>query len=246
MAELIVFVGSGLAEAFIKMKIDYNILCDKLGYHFNDKGLLYSALTHRSVDANNNERLEFLGDSIVNFLIAEALFHRFPKAKEGHLSRLRASLVKGETLAELAQELELGGYLSLGPGESKTGGHRRSSILADAIEAIIAAIYFDSDLETCRKLVLTWFESRLAKTSLDQNLKDPKTQLQEFLQGKKYPLPTYNIVKAEGEAHKQTFYIECVVEGISYTSEGVGSSRRRAEQEAAEIFLAMAKGGFKQ
>jgi len=209
----------------------------RLGYQFKQNAMLEAALTHRSVPGDNNERLEFLGDSIVNFLIAEALYIKFPQAREGELSRLRANFVCGGTLAELARELELGTMLRLGPGELKNGGHRRESILADSMEAVIAAIYLDGGLECCRALVLKWFASRLQDVTLSHNLKDPKTRLQEYLQAKKFPLPSYTIARTEGDAHNQIFHIQCRVEGLSVCTDGSGTSRRRAEQEAAAAFL---------
>lgn len=217
--------------------MNINQLCNHLGYEFNDIGLLEKALTHRSVTTDNNERLEFLGDSIVNYLIAEVLFQQCPKAQEGELSRLRAALVKGETLAEVARELHVGEFLKLGQGEMKSGGFRRSSILADALEAIIAAIYLDSDMNTCRDLIPGWFASRCAEAVNATVLKDPKTRLQEYLQGNKLPLPEYKVINLQGEAHAQTFTIECRIDALSQTANGVGSSRRKAEQRAAEQLL---------
>jgi ribonuclease III len=219
------------------MPRDLNLLCERLGYSFKKIALLDQALKHRSLSSDNNERLEFLGDAIVNFVIAEEMYHRCGRAREGELSRLRASLVKGEALAEVAKELEVGEYLLLGPGELKSGGQERASILADAMEAIIAAIYLDSDINTCRQCVLSWFESRLDVSELKKDLKDPKTRLQEYLQAKQYPLPTYNIKEVIGDPHAQTFLIECRAEGLDITTTAEGSSRRRAEQKAAEKFL---------
>lgn len=220
-------------------------LAKKLDYTFTDESLIELALTHRSHGKRNNERLEFLGDSILNFVIAEALYARFPEAREGQLSRLRAQLVKGETLAELAREMKLGDYLRLGSGELKSGGFRRDSILADAVEAIIGAIYLDSDMETCRPYILRWYASRLEKTSLQDTQKDSKTRLQEFLQSRKAPLPDYELISVSGEAHKQTFEIRCHVTLLDQPSPGVGSSRRQAEQEAAKYALDALKVGVK-
>ncbi len=211
-------------------------LIKKIDYQFKNQDLLEAALTHRSVRPDNNERMEFLGDSIVNFIIAEALYNKFPAAHEGKLSRIRANLVKGDTLAELAQELELGDFIRLGPGELKSGGHRRTSILADTMEALIAALYMDGGMTLCKKKVISWFEQRLSSVTLESNLKDPKTRLQEYLQSHKMALPDYEIVKVDGSAHNQTFHVKCSVKGSKYASEGIGSSRRRAEQEAAELF----------
>lgn len=218
-------------------------LARKLGYKFKDESLIELALTHRSHGKRNNERLEFLGDSILNFVIAEALFIRFPEAREGQLSRLRALLVKGETLSEIAREKQLGDYLRLGSGELKSGGFRRDSILADAVEAIIGAIYMDSDMDTVRRYILDWYQSRLESTSLENTQKDSKTRLQEFLQSRRAPLPEYELLSVEGEAHKQTFQIRCNIKLLDQPTEGVGSSRRQAEQEAAKQALVALKVG---
>ncbi|MCP4598884.1 ribonuclease III [Neptuniibacter sp.] len=212
-------------------------LARRIGHNFSDESLFELALTHRSCGKKNNERLEFLGDSILNFVIADDLFARFPSAKEGELSRLRARMVKGVTLSEVARELGLGDYLRLGSGELKSGGYRRDSILADAVEAIIGAIYLDSDMETARSYILSWFDERLKNLDMNESLKDSKTRLQEFLQSRRLPLPTYDLIKVEGEAHAQTFYIECQVQGVDKAPKGTGSSRRQAEQEAAKSAL---------
>ncbi|MCL2913403.1 ribonuclease III [Shewanella corallii] len=216
-------------------------LCRILGYQFNNMELLTQALTHRSAANKHNERLEFLGDSILSIVISDALYHQFPKATEGDLSRMRATLVRGDTLAKIAQEFKLGEYLHLGPGELKSGGHRRESILADAVEAIIGAAYLDSDLETSRALLLAWYEVRLKEIQPGVNQKDAKTQLQEHLQGFKKPLPDYQVVKVEGEAHDQTFTVECRVSDMNQAVIGVGSSRRKAEQMAAAQVLELLK-----
>lgn len=215
-------------------------LCRTLGYEFTDVTLLDQALTHRSAASKHNERLEFLGDSVLSIVISDALYHQFPKAKEGDLSRMRATLVCGKMLAEIALEFKLGDYLKLGPGELKSGGFRRESILADAVEAIIGAVYLDKGIEPCRKLVLTWYQSRL-KTIKPVDQKDPKTLLQEHLQGFKKPLPVYTVVKTVGEAHNQTFTVECMVKGLSEPIVGVASSRRKAEQIAAAQVLELIK-----
>ena len=209
----------------------------RIGYNFNDESLLTLALTHRSVGANNNERLEFLGDSILNFVIAEALFRQFPKAREGQLSRLRAQLVKGVTLAEIAIEFGLGDYLLLGSGELKSGGFRRESILADAVESIIGAIFNDTGFEASKERILHWYSSRLDSLSLQDNQKDPKTRLQEFLQSRQQELPKYEVVSVQGEAHAQTFFVECIIGMLKQKSEGQGSSRRIAEQQSARRAL---------
>lgn len=208
-----------------------------LGYEFSDPELLTLALTHRSAGGYNNERLEFLGDSIVNHIIAEALYQRFPKAREGDMSRMRASLVKGETLAEVARELQLGDYLQLGPGERKSGGHRRSSILADAFEAVVGAILLDSTVEQCRTRVLDWFAPRLGQLSEGSADKDAKTQLQEYLQGRRNPLPEYELLGVLGEDHQQQFHVACRLQKPTLVVEGAGSSRRKAEQAAARSAL---------
>jgi ribonuclease-3 len=208
-----------------------------LGYEFSDPDLLGLALAHRSVGNRNNERLEFLGDSIVNHVIAEALYEKFPQAREGELSRLRASLVKGETLAELARELNLGEYLELGPGEKKSGGHRRATILADAFEAIAGAILLDSDVERCRSILLQYFSSRLDALDSAVTEKDPKTRLQEFLQGRGRPLPEYSLVQVTGDDHHQHFEISCKLAKPQKNYGGHGSSRRKAEQAAATAAL---------
>ncbi|WP_375057028.1 ribonuclease III [Zobellella sp. DQSA1] len=214
-----------------------NILQKKLGHSFNDDTLLVRALTHRSAGSRHNERLEFLGDSILSMVIADALFHRFPKVNEGDMSRMRATLVREKTLAELAREFELGEYLILGPGELKSGGYRRESILADAVEALIGAVYLDTDIERVRDLLLSWYDERLNDIQPGVEQKDPKTRLQELLQAKRKPLPTYTVVEVIGEAHNQKFTVHCLVEGLSDPVIGIGTSRRKAEQSAAEHAL---------
>ncbi|SBS27841.1 Ribonuclease 3 [Marinomonas spartinae] len=215
----------------------YQKLCRRIGYFFADLGLLELALTHRSFGGKNNERLEFLGDSILNYVIAEELFHRFPKAKEGELSRLRASLVKGDTLAELAREFQLGDFLKLGAGELKSGGFRRDSILADAVEGIIGGMYLDAGMDVSRQHILAWYKDRLDATSLKVVTKDAKTRLQEFLQARKHALPQYEVVEILGEPHDQTFHVHCFVELCDKPIEGAGNSRRIAEQNAAAAAL---------
>lgn len=208
-----------------------------LAYRFRDPALLKEALTHRSKGSANNERLEYLGDAILGFVIAEALYRRFPEATEGELSRYRASLVKMDTLAELAREFSLGDHLRLGPGELKSGGYRRDSILADAMEAIIGAIFLDSDMATAREFVLRSFERRLTELPARDLLKDPKTQLQEYLQARRLPLPEYVVVATEGSDHAQSFEVQCLVAGLSAPVFGKGDSRRKAEQSAAKVAL---------
>lgn len=210
-----------------------------IDYQFSDHSLLEQALTHRSMGSANNERLEFLGDAILGAVIAAELFQRFPKSSEGELTRLRATLVKGDSLAEIGLELDLGNYIRLGSGELKSGGFRRASILACAIEALIGAVYLDGGSESSRKLILRLYANRLENVSPEDELKDPKTRLQEFLQANKQPLPVYDLIKVEGEAHAQTFYIECKVDGLERAIQGEGVSRRKAEQAAAKEVLSL-------
>jgi ribonuclease-3 len=219
------------------MKSPISKLEKQLGYQFNDAELINLALTHRSANGKHNERLEFLGDSILSFVIADDLYHRFPKINEGDMSRMRATLVRGHTLAELGREFVLGDYLKLGPGELKSGGFRRDSILADAVEAIIGAIYLDSDIEVVRGIILSWYKSRLEAIKPGVSQKDPKTRLQEFLQGRRKPLPAYTVTNIKGEAHNQEFTISCEVAGLGKPVIGKGTSRRKAEQAAAELAL---------
>lgn len=207
-----------------------------LGYCFTQSSLLDQALTHRSAAPVHNERLEFLGDSILSYVIAEDLYHRFPKQQEGDLSRMRATLVKGQTLAELAREFGLGEHLVLGSGEMKSGGNRRESILADAVEAIIGAIFLDSDIAATQRVILSWYQSRLDAIVPGVQQKDPKTRLQEYLQARKLPLPAYDVAEIKGQAHNQQFFITCAVEGIEPVK-AKGTSRRKAEQAAAEKIL---------
>jgi len=216
---------------------DLNEVQRRIGYQFKQPERLLLALTHRSFGNQNNERLEFLGDSIVNMVIAEHLYDHFEKAREGQLSRLRARMVKGVTLAEIGREFELGRFLRLGSGELKSGGFRRESILADAIESIIGAIYLDSDFYTCREQVLRWFEHRLTCLDIQDTQKDPKTRLQEYLQSRQFPLPDYDVISVDGEAHNQTFHVSCALPSLDRKTSGTGSSRRIAEQEAARSAL---------
>lgn len=208
-------------------------LSKKIGYTFNEPSLLTQALTHRSAKGQHNERLEFLGDSILGFVIAEALFEQFPKHDEGDLTRMRSSLVKGVTLAELGRDFDLGEYLILGPGELKSGGHRRESILEDAIEAIIGAVYLDSDISCCKALILSWFAQRLNEIKPGNEQKDPKTRLQEYLQGRKIALPVYDVIDTSGQSHNQQFIVRCLTEVIDKEVIAKGTSRRKAEQAAA-------------
>jgi ribonuclease-3 len=208
-----------------------------LGYPFKDKDLLLLALTHRSCGPRNNERLEFLGDSVLNHIVAEALFQRFPDAREGDLSRMRASLVQGETLAKVARELGLGEYLKLGSGEMKSGGSRRASILADTLESILGAILMDANIEACRARVFAWFEDRLEGVSPEGVGKDAKTTLQEKLQARGKRLPDYQLTATTGEDHCQQFTVTCALADDGKLFTGEGSSRRRAEQAAAQAAL---------
>jgi ribonuclease-3 len=209
-----------------------------LTHSFTNEQLLEKALTHRSVSGSrNNERLEFIGDSIVNFTIAEALFQAFPDITEGQLSRMRAHLVKKDTLAIVAKQLGLGEYLKLGGGELKSGGYRRESILADALEALIAAIYIDSDMQTEQTAILGWFKELLANISPDISHKDPKTILQEYLQGRQLSVPDYTVTKTTGKDHQQEFYVLCNIKALNKSAQGHGGNRRRAEQAAAKQLL---------
>ncbi len=220
------------------MPFDHVALSRSLGYLFKKPELLQQALSHRSSPGSNNERLEFLGDAILDFIIAEALFDRFPQATEGQLTRLRASLVNQQTLSEIADELSISEFLHLGIGELKSGGARRPSILADAVEAITAAIFLDADLNKCRICVFSWYASRLDFIKLDESQKDPKTLLQEYVQAHKMPLPVYRILSITGQAHEQEFFVECEVQGLVDRPHGKGFSRRAAEQAAAALTLA--------
>lgn len=213
-----------------------------LAYRFAQPALLETALTHRSVGKDNNERLEFLGDGVLNFIVADELFARFPSATEGELSRLRAHLVRGATLAVLARQHELGECLHLGPGEQKSGGFRRDSILAGALEAVIGAVYLDGGFAAAQAMVQALYREALAGLSPAQGLKDPKTQLQEYLQSRAWPLPEYRVLGLEGEAHKQVFKVACILSEPALTTESSGASRRKAEQAAAEQALARLLG----
>ncbi|AEI74677.1 ribonuclease III [Candidatus Moranella endobia] len=205
----------------------------KLGYNFNNYDLLLQALTHRSASSKHNERLEFLGDSILSYVIAKSLYEMFPLVDEGDMSRIRATLVRGNTLAEMARELELSRCLILGHGELKSGGINRESILADALEALIGSIFLDSNIQTVDHLILKWYRTRLAKINPREQQKDPKTKLQEYLQRRHLPLPNYLLVQVCGESHDQEFTIQCQVSELMQPAVGSGSNRRKAEQDAA-------------
>ena len=211
---------------------------EKLGYSPRDPGLFRAALTHRSAAGPNNERLEFLGDAVLSLVIAQRLFSQFPHANEGDLSRLRARLVSREPLAEVAAALDLGAVLQLGPGELKSGGFRRQSILADALEALCGAIFLDSGLSAAEGVIERLFAARIEALPEPEALKDAKTRLQEQLQSRGLTLPRYLVLSVEGEDHAQTFRVSCEVSGLGLRVEGGGSSRRRAEQQAAERMLA--------
>jgi ribonuclease-3 len=209
-------------------------LCRQLGYQFHQPALLQRALTHRSYSSAHNERLEFLGDSVLNCTIAKYLYQTYPDVPEGDLSRLRSNLVNQQTLAVLAQQLRLGELLALGEGELKSAGANRPSILADALEAVFGAVLLDSDFATAERVVLALYVPFIAGIDLKSLGKDAKTQLQEYLQGRKFPLPKYSVIEIKGEAHAQTFEVECEIEKLKIKTRGEGHSRRVAEQVAAE------------
>jgi len=208
-----------------------------IDYKFQDEALLETAVTHRSFGHGNNERLEFLGDAALGFIIADAIFQKFPQATEGELTRLRSSLVKGETLAKLGRELVLGDYIKLGPGEMKSGGWRRDSILANTVEAIIGAVYLDADMKVCRKCVISLYQQLLSNISPDNLSKDPKTSLQELLQSRRLELPIYHVLSETGDAHERIFNVECTIIEPNILVQAEGRSKRLAEQAAAEKAL---------
>jgi ribonuclease-3 len=210
-----------------------------LDYRFRDKNLLTTALTHRSFGAQHNERLEFLGDSVLNCVIAAALFDRFRDLPEGDLSRLRAHLVRQDTLYDLARQLRLGEYLQLGDGEIRSGGKERPSILADALEAIFGAIYQESGFDRAAQVICRLFATQLAAIVPGASMKDAKTRLQEWLQGRRLPLPAYQLLEITGAAHEQRFLMACQIEKLKVVTEGAGTSRRLAEQDAAGRALAI-------
>ena len=221
--------------------MDYGPLQRKLGYSFAQASLLQQALTHRSHSAAHNERAEFLGDSVLNCCIALELYRRFGELKEGELSRLRASLVRQETLAELARQLELGTYLRLGEGELKSGGFRRPSILADCLEAVIGAVFLDGGFDAAQRAIRGLYASLLDGMDPHTLGKDPKTLLQELLQGRRIALPQYAVVATKGAAHKQQFQVECLIPELAIRTVGFGASRRIAEQEAAQLAFEQAR-----
>lgn len=218
-------------------------LLKRLGYNFSDEELLDLALTHRSYGGNNNERLEFLGDAVLDLVVSELLFDRFPAAREGELSRMRASLVKGTSLARVARQLDIGEQLNLGGGERKSGGQRRDSILADALEALIGAVYLDGGLLAARQRVEAWLIGEIDQLSQQLENKDAKTRLQEYLQGRGHKLPEYRVEGVEGEPHRQTFTVSCNVDVLDKAVLAQGSSRRVAEQAAADKALRSLRKG---
>lgn len=218
----------------------------RLGYSFRDRKLFERALTHRSFGADHNERLEFLGDSVLNLSAAAWLYHQAARQDEGQLSRLRAALVRAETLAEVARTVELGRFLRLGEGELQSGGAQRESILADAVEALLGAIYLEAGFDTAQEVMRRLFAPLLESLDADVVRKDAKTQLQEFLQGQRLPLPSYAVLDVRGAAHQQQFKVECVVAALGLKVEGEGDSRRRAEQDAAmRMIERIGRGGTK-
>jgi ribonuclease-3 len=216
---------------------------ERLGYEPHDASLFVAALTHRSASGRNNERLEFLGDAVLNLAVARHLYLAFPAATEGDLSRLRARVVSAEPLAEIAAAIGIGEELQLGSGELKTGGFRRQSILADALEAVCGAIFLDGGLDAAERVIQKLFAPRIAALPAPETLKDAKTRLQEYLQSRGYALPRYTVDRIEGEAHAQIFHVTCEVPDLHRRSQGSGSSRRRAEQESAERILTEIAGG---
>ena len=220
---------------------DITRFCARLAYHFKQTALLQQALTHRSVRAQNNERLEFLGDSVLNLVITALLLARFPEHAEGRLSRMRAVLVREETLAEVALKLEIGDIVKLGPGELRSGGHRRKSILADALEAVFGAIYLDGGFDAIKGVIERLFDERCDPNALEYKMFDHKSSLQEYLQSKKKPLPVYTLTRVTGELHEQIFHVSCAVLGVSVEGKGQGVSRREAEQAAAYQLLRQLK-----
>lgn len=215
--------------------MDYGPLQGKLGYNFARPELLQQALTHRSHSIPNNERIEFLGDSVLNCCIAHELYQRFAELKEGELSRVRANLVRQEALAELAQQLDLGDWLLLGEGELKSGGFRRPSILADGLEALFGAVFLDGGFAAAQGVIRGLYASALQHLEPQTLDKDPKTQLQELLQARRIPLPQYAVVATKGAAHKQQFQVECQIPQLAIRTTGFGATRRIAEQEAAQL-----------
>jgi ribonuclease-3 len=222
---------------------DQQWLQRNFGCRLSDAGLLSLALSHRSVGSRNNERLEFLGDAVLGYVVSEALYRRFPDADEGQLSRLRVALVKGSALAELAREIGLGAQLNLGAGERSGGGRQRKSILADTLEALLGAVTLDLGLEACREVILHLFSARIEGLDPERAHKDPKTSLQEYLQGSGRELPRYEVVSSAGEDHQRVFRVRCFLDDSPLACEAEGRSRRAAEQAAAGQLLAQLQGG---
>ncbi len=222
--------------------INIKPLSKRLGYTFQSEATLKQALTHRSASTPHNERLEFLGDAVLSLVISDALFKRYPNLKEGELSPLRAALVKGETLAVIAKELDLGSHLLLGPGEIKTGGTERTSILADAFEAILGAVFLDGGFKAAEALILRVYHSRLETHQANQAaVKDSKTELQEYLHAHHIPLATYTLIQTKGAAHAQEFHVSCTIESLGLSKESSSTTRRKAEQLAAFAVLKQLK-----
>ena len=217
-------------------------LAETLDYRFSDTQLFEQSLTHRSSPGASNERLEFLGDAVLDFVVSEFVYLAMPDADEGDLSRLRASLVKDTSLAELAAGLGLGQHLILGSGERKSGGHRRESILADALEALFGAVFLDAGFEASKQIIEKAFGDRLLNLPDPRDLRDPKTRLQEWLQARQMGLPDYSLLNVSGEAHRQKFEIRCAVAGEVAETTGTGASRRNAEQQSAERMLSVLTG----
>lgn len=222
---------------------DASALSESLGYTFQDPKLFEAALTHRSATGRHNERLEYLGDAVLALVVAQALFDKLPRAREGELTRLRAALVKRDTLAEVATEIGLGDFLRLGPGELKSGGFRRDSILADALEAVIGAVFVEAGLDAAADCICRVFGARLDRLPDGETLKDPKTRLQEHLQGNSLPLPEYTVEHIHGEPHALTFTVRCRIDSLDVSEQGIANSRRRAEQEAARRVLGRISSG---
>lgn len=223
----------------MSVKPNLKTLQKNLNYQFNDIQILKKALTHRSASAKHNERLEYLGDAILGSIIAHQLFSQFSNADEGQLSRLRSVLVKEKALFEIAQSINLGDFLFLGGGELKSGGYRRASILSDTVEAIIGAIFLDSDYTKCKTFVLQLYAEKLNSLSLDMAQKDPKTRLQEWLQARNVDIPDYQVIRSSGLDHNKIYWVKCSVNHQNLSSEGEGASRRKAEQDAAAKILEM-------
>ena len=212
-------------------------LQERIGYTFQNAGLLQQAMTHRSFSSEHYERLEYLGDSVINVIVSDLLYQALPNLPEGQLSRIRSNLVKQDSLHSLALKLGLSHCLRLGEGEAKSGGAKRPSILADALEALLGAIYLDAGYETAQRIAKVWLEDIRVDMNMSQTAKDPKTELQEWLQARKMPLAVYTVIGTVGAAHEQTFDVECYVPSLKKTERGIGSTRRAGEQAAAQAIL---------